>query len=240
MFLAHAADLVTLSPPFSQMIIFRIGQGVSAVPGEPTAFSHRDARYLFHPITAWLDPADGAKMIAATRAFAAAMRPFSTGASYVNFTHEADRFATPTAMLRTPAWWPSRTPTTRPTCSGSTRTSGPASPPRSPRSPELLDGEQISLLEEARDALTGEHGALAALVTARLSIASSLVIAEAQWLKLATEAVRLARAATDDVALAASLAALCDAIPGPDHCTERCDRATEIIEIAGRLRDPWP
>ena len=90
-FLAHAADLVTLSPPFSQMIIFRIGQGVAAVPGEATAFSHRDARYLFHPITAWLDPADGEKMIAATRAFAAAMRPFSTGASYLNFTHEADR-----------------------------------------------------------------------------------------------------------------------------------------------------
>ena len=30
-------------------------------------------------------------MIAATRAFAAAMRPFSTGASYLNFTHEAGR-----------------------------------------------------------------------------------------------------------------------------------------------------
>jgi Berberine and berberine like len=30
-------------------------------------------------------------MIAAARAFAAAMRPFSTGASYLNFTHEADR-----------------------------------------------------------------------------------------------------------------------------------------------------
>ena len=29
-------------------------------------------------------------MIAATRAFAAAMRPFSTCASYLNFTHEAD------------------------------------------------------------------------------------------------------------------------------------------------------
>jgi hypothetical protein len=46
-FLAHAADLVTLSPPFSQMIIFRIGQGVAGVPGEATAFSHRDASYLF-------------------------------------------------------------------------------------------------------------------------------------------------------------------------------------------------
>jgi FAD/FMN-containing dehydrogenase len=58
--------------------------------GQPV-LGHRDARYLFHPITAWLDPADGEKMIAATRAFAAAMRPFSTGASYLNFTHEADR-----------------------------------------------------------------------------------------------------------------------------------------------------
>ena len=90
-FLTHATDLVTLSPPFSQMIIFRIGQGVAAVPGDATAFSHRDASYLFHPISAWLDPADAEKMIAATRAFAAAMRLFGTGASYLNFTHEADR-----------------------------------------------------------------------------------------------------------------------------------------------------
>jgi FAD/FMN-containing dehydrogenase len=30
-------------------------------------------------------------MIAATRAFAAAMQPFGTGASYLNFTHEAGR-----------------------------------------------------------------------------------------------------------------------------------------------------
>ena len=91
MFLAYAADLVTLSPPFSQMIIFRIGQGVAGVPGEATAFSHRDANYLFHPISAWPDPADAERMIAATRAFAAAMQPFGTGASYLNFTHEADR-----------------------------------------------------------------------------------------------------------------------------------------------------
>ena len=103
---------------------------------------------------------------------------------------------------------------------------------------QLLDGEQISLLEAARDALTDEHGALTALVTARLSVASSLVIAEAQRLELATEAVRRARSAGDDAALAACLAALCDAVAGPDHCAERRDRATEIIDIAGRLRDP--
>jgi FAD/FMN-containing dehydrogenase len=90
-FLAHAPDLVARSHPLSQMIIFRIGQGVAAVPDEATAFSHRDANYLFHPITAWADPADDERMVSATREFAAAMRPYSTGAAYLNFTVEADR-----------------------------------------------------------------------------------------------------------------------------------------------------
>jgi FAD/FMN-containing dehydrogenase len=90
-FLAHAADLTVLGAPLSQMVVFRIGQGIAAVPDETTAFSHRDARYLFHPITIWADPAGDEPMIAASRAFAAAMRPFSTGAAYLNFTPEADR-----------------------------------------------------------------------------------------------------------------------------------------------------
>jgi hypothetical protein len=103
---------------------------------------------------------------------------------------------------------------------------------------QLLDGEQISLLEEARDALSDGPAALTALVTARLSIASALVVPEEQRLELALEAVRLARAAGGDVALAASLAALCDAMAGPDHRAERQAHATEIIDIARRLRDP--
>jgi FAD/FMN-containing dehydrogenase len=90
-FLDHAVDLTAAGAPLSQMIIFRIGQGVAAVPDAATAFSHRDARYLFHPISVWTDPADDGRLIAANRAFAAAMRPFSTGASYLNFTPEPDR-----------------------------------------------------------------------------------------------------------------------------------------------------
>jgi hypothetical protein len=90
-FLAHATDLVTLSPPFSQMIIFRIGQGVAAVPGEATAFPRRDARYLFHPITAWLDPADGEKMIAATRAFAARLAAGDPDGGRAGFRQAAER-----------------------------------------------------------------------------------------------------------------------------------------------------
>ena len=90
-FLGHAAGLTALGAPLSQMIVFRIGQAVAAVPDEATAFSHRDARYLFHPISIWADPADDERMIAANRAFTAAMRPFGTGAAYLNFTPEADR-----------------------------------------------------------------------------------------------------------------------------------------------------
>jgi hypothetical protein len=55
---------------------------------------------------------------------------------------------------------------------------------------------------------------------------------------LATEAVRRARSADDDATLAAALAALCDAIAGPDHCAARRAHATEIIDLAARLRDP--
>jgi len=90
-YLAHAPDLVARSHPLSQMIIFRTGQGIATVPDAATAFSHRDANYLFHPITVWADPAHDGQMTAASRAFAAAMRPFSTGAAYLNFTAEADR-----------------------------------------------------------------------------------------------------------------------------------------------------
>jgi len=90
-FLAQAVDLAVRGAPLSQMVVFLIGQAVTAVADEATAFSHRDARYLFHPISIWTDPADDERMIAATRAFAADMRPFSTGAAYLNFTPEADR-----------------------------------------------------------------------------------------------------------------------------------------------------
>jgi len=90
-FVAHAPTVAAAAAPLSQMIIFRIGQGVTAVPDEASAFSHRDAAYLFHPISAWAERADDDRVIAANRAFAAAMRPFSTGAAYLNFTVEADR-----------------------------------------------------------------------------------------------------------------------------------------------------
>jgi FAD/FMN-containing dehydrogenase len=90
-FLDHGADLVARGAPLSQAVLFRVGQAISAVPEDATAFPRRDARYLFHPIAAWASPADDAALIAATRGFAGAMRPFASGASYLNFTPEPDR-----------------------------------------------------------------------------------------------------------------------------------------------------
>ena len=46
-----AEQLATaLGRPLSQMVIFRVGQAVAATPDEATAFAHRDAEYLLHPI----------------------------------------------------------------------------------------------------------------------------------------------------------------------------------------------
>jgi FAD/FMN-containing dehydrogenase len=87
-FVKHAPALTAAGGPLSQMIIFKIGQGVAAVRDDATAFSHRDANYLFHPISVWQQPTDDQQLIAKNRAFCDAMRPFSTGAVYLNFTPE--------------------------------------------------------------------------------------------------------------------------------------------------------
>ena len=90
-FVEHAPRFAQVAPPLSQAVIFRIGQAISAVPEDATAFSHRDANYIFHPISVWTDAADDARVIGANRAFADAMRPFGTGGAYLNFTLETDR-----------------------------------------------------------------------------------------------------------------------------------------------------
>jgi FAD/FMN-containing dehydrogenase len=90
-FVKNAPPRVEMAAPFSQDIIFRIGQGVKSLDDDATAFSHRDVEYLFHPIAVWEDPADDERVMVSNREFADLMRPFSTGAAYLNFTPEADR-----------------------------------------------------------------------------------------------------------------------------------------------------
>jgi FAD/FMN-containing dehydrogenase len=87
-YIEHAPAVATAGAPFSQVIIFRIGQGVARIDDEATAFSHRDADYLFHPISAWTNAVDDDRLIDMNRAFCDAMRPFATGAAYLNFSPE--------------------------------------------------------------------------------------------------------------------------------------------------------
>ncbi|WP_166459296.1 ATP-binding protein [Amycolatopsis pithecellobii] len=100
----------------------------------------------------------------------------------------------------------------------------------------LLDQRQIDLLERLREEPLPD--VLRALVTARLSVALTFVGSPQRRLELATDAVTEARASGDDVAVAAALAASCDAMAGPEHCHERLAAATEIVEVAQRIRDP--
>lgn len=89
-YLQRATEMLSTSPR-SQLIIFRLGGGVTSVADGATAFSHREAEYLFHPILLWEDPAEDEDQIASGRSFGEAMKPFGTGASYLNFTPDLDR-----------------------------------------------------------------------------------------------------------------------------------------------------
>jgi len=102
----------------------------------------------------------------------------------------------------------------------------------------LLDRAQIDLLREAVDALGPDDLSLRASVTARLAVAVSFLDDVTARARMAEEAVALARGAGDEVALVQALAALCDAIAGPEHVAARTGLAAEIVDVGTRLRDP--
>jgi hypothetical protein len=78
---------------------------------------------------------------------------------------------------------------------------------------------------------------LLALITARLSVATTMIEPPARRTALAEEAVALARAADDPGALAYALSALCDARSGPDDRTDRLRWSAEMIRHARRIHD---
>jgi FAD/FMN-containing dehydrogenase len=59
------------------------GGAIADVPGDATAFSHRDAAFEYSTATSWTDPAEDEMRKAAVRRCAAAVAPFASGA-YVN------------------------------------------------------------------------------------------------------------------------------------------------------------
>ena len=71
--------------PLSQVIVVPGGGAIARVPEDATAFGERQAPFNIHYLSMWPDPADTDANVAHTRTMAAAMKPWTTGAVYLNF-----------------------------------------------------------------------------------------------------------------------------------------------------------
>lgn len=71
--------------PMTQVILVPGGGAFSRVDEDAMAFGQRHAPWNIHYLSMWPDPADTETNIAYTRAFASAMKPWSTGRAYLNF-----------------------------------------------------------------------------------------------------------------------------------------------------------
>ena len=71
--------------PLTQIIVVPGGGAIARVDEDATAVGQRNARWNIHYLSMWPDPADTEKNIAYTREFSEAMKPWSTGRSYLNF-----------------------------------------------------------------------------------------------------------------------------------------------------------
>ena len=81
-FCTAAHEMVVPSP--SQHILFPWG-GAVARGGGDWPLPHRDAAWVVHPLGLWEQASDDQQAIAWARGTCAAMRPYSTGAVYLNF-----------------------------------------------------------------------------------------------------------------------------------------------------------
>jgi FAD/FMN-containing dehydrogenase len=81
--LDHAARVPTLE---SGTFFFPVDGACRRVGSDETAFAFRDARFGVGVFGTWHEPADDEQMIAWVRDYHQALRPFSLGAGYVNFS----------------------------------------------------------------------------------------------------------------------------------------------------------
>jgi len=103
---------------------------------------------------------------------------------------------------------------------------------------DVSDQSQVDVLEDVLAALPGEDSALRAAVLARLALAGTQRFAPDRCVDLARSAVEMARRVGDQASEAAALAALCDALAGPDHVQDRMAMSTRLLALARAIRDP--
>ncbi|MEW6332129.1 MAG: FAD-binding oxidoreductase [Pseudomonadota bacterium] len=80
-----------LGSPHSAILVFQLGGAISRVGATETAASGRDARYIVNIAGAWENRSDTGREVQWVRDTWAALRPFGTGAVYVNFMAEDER-----------------------------------------------------------------------------------------------------------------------------------------------------
>jgi hypothetical protein len=80
-FMAQAAGKTS---PASYMLLFPFGGAAARSEGGDTAMGYRDTAYIFVLISEWDDPSESDRHIQWTRSVWTALRPFATGAIYVN------------------------------------------------------------------------------------------------------------------------------------------------------------
>jgi FAD/FMN-containing dehydrogenase len=86
--IAHAAAITS---PHSAVLCMHLGGAAARRPADETAVGNRTAAYVLNMQGAWEDAAEDASHVAWARDFWSAMRPFSSGGTYVNFlTEDAD------------------------------------------------------------------------------------------------------------------------------------------------------
>jgi FAD/FMN-containing dehydrogenase len=86
--IAHARRV---PDPQTEIAFAFLGEGVTKVAKEATAYTHRDAGFVLNVHTRWDNPSNDAKCIAWARELFQATAPFATGGAYVNFMTQEEQ-----------------------------------------------------------------------------------------------------------------------------------------------------
>jgi FAD/FMN-containing dehydrogenase len=87
---AMVARAASIPSPHSGLIFFQIGGALNELPAEHSPVGNRDARFVCNIASSWEQADADAVNVTWTRDTWQAIRPFSTGGTYVNFLTEED------------------------------------------------------------------------------------------------------------------------------------------------------
>ena len=92
--IAHARRI---PDPQTEIAFALLGEGVTKVAKEATAYTHRDAGFVMNVHGRWDNPSNDAKCMGWVRELFQATAPFATGGAYVNFMTQEEQERVPSA-----------------------------------------------------------------------------------------------------------------------------------------------